>query len=72
MKKVYKLTDIDCPVCAGKVQDGVCAIEGVENAKVDFLKLTLTIEADEKDFPKILKEARKVVKKVEPDCEIEE
>lgn len=72
MKKIYALTDIDCPVCAGKVQDGVAAIEGVTDAKVDFMKLTLTIEAEEKDFPRILKEAKKVVKKVEPDCDIEE
>ena len=72
MKKVYTLTDIDCPVCAGKVQDGVAAIPGVISAKVDFLKQQLTIEAEEKDFKRILKEAGKVVKKVEPDCEIEE
>ena len=28
--------------------------------------------ADEKDFPKIIKQAAKAVRKVEPDCDIEE
>ncbi len=72
MKKVFRLTEIDCPVCAGKVQDSIARIEGVQSARVDFLVLKLTIEAEEKDFPKIMKQAEKAVKKVEPDCDIEE
>lgn len=72
MKKVFRLTEIDCPVCAGKVQDLISKIEGVQSARVDFLVLKLTIEADEKDFPKIMKQAEKAVKKIEPDCDIED
>lgn len=72
MIKTFRLTDIDCPVCAGKVQDAVAAIEGVVSARVDFLVLKLTVEANEEDFPKIMKKAAKAVRKVEPDCEIEE
>jgi len=72
MIKTFRLSDIDCPVCAGKVQDLVSAIDGVKMARVDFLVLKLTIEADEKDFPKIIKQAAKAVRKVEPDCDIEE
>lgn len=72
MKKVFRLTEIDCPVCAGKVQDAISKIDGIISARVDFLVLKLTIEADEKDFPAIMKKAEKAVKKVEPDCDIEE
>ena len=72
MTKTFRLSEIDCPVCAGKVQDAISAIDGVISARVDFLVLKLTIEADEKDFPKIMKQAAKAVRKVEPDCEIEE
>lgn len=72
MTKVFRLTDIDCPVCAGKVQDLICKIDGVKSARVDFLVLKLTIEAEEKDFPAIMKQAEKAVKKVEPDCDIED
>ena len=72
MKKVFRLTEIDCPVCAGKVQDAISKIDGVISARVDFLVLKLTIEADEADFKKILKQAQKAVRKIEPDCEIEE
>ena len=72
MTKVFKLTDIDCPVCAGKVQDLISTIDGVKSARVDFLVLKLTIEAEEKDFPAIMKQAEKAVKKIEPDCDIED
>ena len=72
MTKVFRLTEIDCPVCAGKVQDAISKIDGVISARVDFLVLKLTIEADEKDFPAIMKKAEKAVRKVEPDCDIED
>ena len=72
MTKVFRLTEIDCPVCAGKVQDLISKIDGVKSARVDFLVLKLTIEAEEKDFPAIMKQAEKAVKKIEPDCDIED
>ena len=72
MTKIFKLSDIDCPVCAGKVQDAVAAIDGVKSARVDFLVLKLTVEAEEKDFPKLMKAIKKAVRSVEPDCDLEE
>ena len=72
MTKIFKLSDIDCPVCAGKVQDAVAAIDGVKSARVDFLVLKLTVEAEEKDFPKLMKAIKKAVRSVEPDCNLEE
>ncbi|MDD6094673.1 MAG: cation transporter [Clostridia bacterium] len=72
MTKVFSLSDVDCPVCAGKMQEAIAGIDGVISARIDFLVLKLTIEAEEKDFPKIMKQAAKVVRRIEPDCEIEE
>ncbi len=72
MIKTFRLSEIDCPVCAGKVQDAIAAIDGVKMARVDFLVLKLTVEAEEEDFPRIMKKAAKAVRRVEPDCEIEE
>ena len=72
MIKTFRLSEVDCPVCAGKMQDLIAAIDGVKMARIDFLVLKLTIEAEEADFKKILKQAQKAVRKIEPDCEIEE
>ena len=68
MIKTFKLTELDCPVCANKMQEAVAKIDGVSQARVDFLEMKLTIDAEENDFPRILKQAGKVVRKVEPDC----
>ena len=70
MIKTFKLTELDCPVCANKMQEAVAKIEGITQARVDFLATKLTIEVQEQDFTKIVKQIVKAVRKVEPDCEI--
>ena len=66
----YKLTDIDCANCAAKVERKIAKIKGVKSASVVFFTKAVTIEAEEEDFDRIYEEAAKIVKKVEPDCEL--
>lgn len=68
MKKVYKLQDLDCAHCAAKIEEAVSKIAGVQKASVSFLSQKMTIEAEAADHPAILEEAKKVMKKIEPDC----
>lgn len=70
MIKTFKLTELDCPVCANKMQEAVEKIDGISQARVDFLVMKLTIETQEQNFPKIVKQVGKAVRKVEPDCEL--
>jgi copper chaperone CopZ len=70
MKKVFKLTDLDCANCAKKMEDAINKIDGVKKASVNFMMQKLTLEAEDDKFDAVLKEAVKVCKKVEPDCEI--
>ncbi len=70
MKKTYSLEELDCANCAAKMEAAINKIDGVIAAKVSFMTQKLTIEADEKDFDKILKAAQKAIKKIEPDCRI--
>lgn len=70
MKKTFKLIDLDCANCAAKMEDAVKKINGVTNASVSFMGQKMTIEADDARFDDIVKEAVKVCKKVEPDCEV--
>ena len=41
MTKVFGLSDVDCPVCAGKMQEAIARIDGVISARIDFLVLKL-------------------------------
>ncbi|MDE7360537.1 MAG: cation transporter [Oscillospiraceae bacterium] len=70
MKKTFKLVDLDCANCAAKMETAIKKIDGVTAASVSFMNQKMTIEADDARFDDIVKEAVKVCKKVEPDCEI--
>ena len=37
MRKSFKLDEIDCAVCAGKLEDAIKKLDGVTDAKVNFL-----------------------------------
>ncbi|MBR5001638.1 MAG: heavy-metal-associated domain-containing protein [Firmicutes bacterium] len=70
MKKVFKMQDLDCAHCAAKMEDGINKLDGVTKATVSFMTQKLTIELDETRLDEIMKEAVKVVKNVDPECEI--
>lgn len=70
VKKTYKLEDLDCANCAAKMEERIKKIDGVVSANVSFIMQKLTIEAEEADLDKIVKQAAKICRKVEPDCRI--
>ena len=70
MKKVFKLDEVDCANCAAKMEDGIRKIDGVTYAAVSFMAQKLVIEADDDVFDEVLKKAEKVIKKIEPDCDV--
>lgn len=49
MKVRYNITGLDCPNCAAKLAEMIGEIDGVSDAKINFLteKLTLEISGDE-------------------------
>lgn len=72
MKMKFKIKGIDCANCAAELERAIQKIDGVTEASLSFVteKLVMEIEDDRKD--EVLKNLKKVVKKEEPDCTIEE
>ena len=72
MKVKFKIKGIDCANCAAELERAIQKIECVTDASLSFMteKLVMEIEDDRKD--EVLKNLKKVVKKEEPDCTIEE
>ncbi len=70
MKKTWQLEDLDCAHCAMKMQEGIAKVDGVISVSVNYLSARLTIEAEEKDMDRIIKEAVKICRRIEPDCRI--
>lgn len=71
MKKTYKLEDLDCAVCAQKMEDAIAKLDEVSSVQVSYIMQKMTIETnDDTDIEKLMKKVVKLCKKVEPDCEI--
>ena len=69
MKKIVKMENLECAHCAAKMEKAINDIDGVVSASVSFMAQKLIIEADS-DIDDILRKAQKIIKKIEPDCEL--
>lgn len=70
MKKVFQLIDLDCAHCAARMEEGIRKLAGVTDVSVNFLTQKLTLEADDEVFEKVLRQAAKICRKIEPDCTV--
>ncbi len=70
MKKSYKLENLDCAACAAKMEEAIKKVEGVNDVSVNFMLQKLKIDMNEENYDTIIKEIKRVCKKVEPDCKI--
>ena len=67
MKCRYKLNSLDCANCAKKIEDALNKEESINKAVVNFAKLTIVVDSDNKDIKKIVQD---VVKKVDSDVKV--
>ena len=63
---------MDCANCAAQIENAVQKLDGIENASVSFMTGKLIFECSEKEEKEITKKVKKIVKREEPDVEIEE
>lgn len=68
MRYKYKIKNLDCPTCASKIECKLNEHQDINNAKINFSKLELTIETNQKDNPKDL--ISSIIKKIEPEVEV--
>ena len=72
MKKKFKLNEIDCANCALKLEEAIREIEGVKDAKVNYMMQKLTVEADEADMNDVVEKVLAACRRQEPDMEVME
>ena len=70
MKKIFKIKNLECAHCAAKMQKEIEKVDGVNSVAVNFLMQKLVLDASDEKFDEILIWAKKIIKKIEPDCEI--
>lgn len=70
MKKTYKI-DVDCAVCADKMEQAAKKTEGVKDCVVNFMTLKMKVEfEDGADIDAVMDRVRVNCKKAEADCEV--
>lgn len=70
MKKIFKITGIDCANCALKIEDKIKQLENVNDVSINFLTEKFTLDAKDEEFSNILEKSKNIIKKIEPDAEI--
>lgn len=70
MKKIYILEELDCANCAAKIEEGINKIDGVNKAAVSFLSKKLVLDAEDSKMEAVAAQAKKLIKKLEPDVEM--
>ena len=71
MKKTYKLRDLDCANCAVKMENAIGKLPEVSSVTVSFMTQKMTVEyADGVEEAEALKQIRKIIRRVDPDCEV--
>lgn len=70
MKKSFKI-EVDCPVCACKIEDAAKKVDGVEECSVNYIMQRMVVTAADDDFDAVMKKVVKAAKKIEPDFVIE-
>lgn len=70
MKKTFKI-EVDCAVCAGKIEEGIQKLEGVTSCSVNYMTQKMILEIPDESFDSVFKKVVKTAKKIEPDFEIE-
>jgi copper chaperone CopZ len=67
MKKKFVLNGLGCANCAAKMEAAICKLDGVKEATVNFMTTKLIIEGEDDKMPRIIQEAERIVKRIEPD-----
>lgn len=65
-KKTFLLQGLGCANCAGKIERGVKAMEGVTAATVNFMTAKLIIEAEDAAMEGVIEKAKALIHKLEP------
>lgn len=70
MKKKMTIKNLDCAVCATKLEDAIRKVSGIQNVSISFIREQMKLDIDENREQEIIEEVRHLVRKLEPDVEL--
>jgi copper chaperone CopZ len=70
MKKTFKLEGLECSDCASKMEKEISKIDGINSISINFITAKMIIDGEDKKIDTIVNEAKKTIKKIEPDVAV--
>lgn len=70
MKKIVKITGIDCANCASELERAIAKIDEVIDVNINFITEKMIIEIEDNKYQEVVVQINKVKNKLEPDCNI--
>lgn len=70
MKKTFALEDLDCANCAAKIESAIGKLDGVTACSVSFMTQKMTLEGPDDRFDELFKQAKKTIRRLEPDVTV--
>lgn len=68
MRKTFQLCNLDCAVCADKLERAIGKLPGVQTANINFVTQKLTLEADEDAFDDLMVRVQRTVNRAVKGC----
>ena len=68
MKKVIQMRNLECAHCAAKMEEQIAKLDGVNSVTISFMTQKMTLDCDESKILEIVLQAKKICRKIEPDC----
>ncbi len=68
MKKVIRMINLECAHCASKMEEQIAKLDGVNSVTISFMTQKMTLDCDESKILEIVLQAKKICRKIEPDC----
>lgn len=67
MKKNIRLEGLDCAVCAGKMEDAINKLEGVDSCRISYMTQRMILDVAEESFDSVMAASEKIIHDLEPE-----
>ena len=62
------MRNLECAHCASKMEQQIAKLDGVNSVTISFMTQKMTLDCDESKILEIILQAKKICRKIEPDC----
>jgi copper chaperone CopZ len=70
MKKIFKIENLDCAICASQMEEKIKKLDGVVDISINFITQKFVLETRDEVFDDIFKESKNIIKRIDSEAGI--